>query len=137
VRIAAAMAAAVLVGMMTLLWLLLSSDVQRTFSTFQRITLLLVLGSMVASLYALFRTAAYADADGLTIINGFRRRRLDWSEIVRVSLTEHRPWALIDLDDGSTASVMAIQSADGARAKRDARQLAKILAEQTGTERDD
>jgi hypothetical protein len=137
VRIAAAMAAVVLVGMMTLLWLLLSQEVQDTFSTFQRLTLLLVVAFMVGTLYALFRTAAYADADGLTIVNGYRRRRLDWTQIVRVSLSSNRPWALVDLDDGSTASVMAIQTADGSRARKAARQLATILAERTGTERDD
>ena len=137
VRIAAALAAIVLVGLMTLLWLLLSRDVQNTFSTFQRITLIMFFAVIVALLYALFRTSARADDEGLTIVNGFRRRRLAWAEIVRVSLSANRPWALIDLDDGSTTSVMAIQSSDGARARHAARQLAALVAAHSTTTRDD
>ncbi len=137
VRVAAAMAAVALIVMMSLLWLLMSREVQDTFSTFQRITLVVVFGVMVALLYSLFRTSARADADGLTVVNGFRRRRLAWAQIVRVSLSANRPWALIDLDDGSTQSVMAIQSSDGDRARQAARSLAAIVAEQSGTEAND
>jgi hypothetical protein len=136
-RIAAAMAAVVLIGMMTLLWLLMSQEVQETFTTFQRVTLVVVIAIMVLLLYALFRTSARADYDGLTIVNGFHRRRFAWAQIVRVSLSSNRPWALVDLDDGSTASVMAIQSSDGARARRAARELAALVEQRTGTERDD
>ena len=131
------MAAVVLVAMMALLWMAMSSEVQRTFTTFQRVTLIAVFAIMVLLLYALFRTSARADDDGLTVVNGFRRRRFAWAQIVRVSLSSNRPWALVDLDDGTTTSVMAIQSADGARARQAARQLATLVAEHTGTERDD
>ena len=137
VRIAAALATAALVVLVVASWLLLSSDVQDTFSTLQRVTLLVVFAAMIAILYGLFRTSARATADGLTVVNGYRTRHLAWAQVVRVSLGRHRPWALVDLDDGSTLSVIAIQSSDGERAHRAARELAAIIAHQTPTERND
>jgi hypothetical protein len=137
VRIAAATAACSLVSLVVVLWLLLSDEVQETFSTLQRVTLVIVFAVMVVVLYGLFRTSARASTQGLTVVNGFRTRRFDWAQIVRVSLSRNRPWALVDLDDGSTQSVMAIQSSDGERATRAASDLAQILARQNATERDD
>jgi hypothetical protein len=137
VRIAAAAGAVTLVGMAAVLWLALSQDVQETFSTTQRVTLVGLFALMVGALYGLFRTSARAAQEGLTVVNGFRTHHLAWAQIVRVSLSRNRPWALVDLDDGSTRSVMAIQTADGDRARLAARQLAAILAAQTHTDRDD
>jgi hypothetical protein len=54
-----------------------------------------------------------------------------------VSLSPNRPWVLIDLADGETMSVLAIQGSDGERAVRHARELATVLAQQTRTPRND
>jgi len=135
-RLAAAAAGAALIAAVVILWLLLSADVRAAFTTFQRLTLLVFLGAVLAGLHAVFRTAGIADAAGLTVVNGYRVRRFEWAELVRISLTTHRPWALLDLADGSTASMMAIQSADGERAARAVRELAVLLAEKTRTDQD-
>jgi hypothetical protein len=133
-RIATAVAAAAIVFIVTFLWVLLPGDVQNDFSTFQRITLIGFFVAVLAILNAIFRTHARADERGLSVVNGYRRHELEWGQIVRISLTPNRPWALMDLDDGSTLSVMAIQSSDGARAKRSARLLAVMIARQTRTD---
>lgn len=132
-RVVAAAAAVILVGTMVFLWVLLPASVQERFSPLQRATVVAFFAAMVVALYALFRTSARADADGLTIVNGYRTRRFVWAEIVRVSFNPNRPWALLDLADAGTVVVMAIQSADGTRAQKSARELAAVLAERSRT----
>jgi hypothetical protein len=135
-RLAAAVAGAVLVAAAAFLWLMLPGEVQDDFSVSQRVTLVIFLVGVLALLNAIFRTSARADADGLTVTNGYRTRRFEWAEIVRISLSPNRPWALIDLDAGETASVMAIQVSDGDRAKEATRSLRAVLNQQSATDQD-
>lgn len=137
VRIAAAGATAAMVFVVVILWLAMSDDVRATFDTFQRVTLLLVFGALIALLYALFRTSALVSDEGLRVVNGYKVRQLEWPEIVRLTFSRNRPWALLDLADGSTVSVMAIQAADGDRAREMAGKLAQVIVEQSRTPRND
>jgi Bacterial PH domain len=136
-RLATAAAAVVLTGAVAFLWLMLPDDVQAAFTFFDRLTLLFFFVVVLAVLFAVYRSVAIADDSGLTVVNGYRRHRYRWAEIVRVSLSSHRPWALIDLANGETMSVFAIQGSDGERAIRNARELAAVLAQQTRTSRND
>lgn len=137
VRFAAAAATFAIVFVVVVLWLAMSDDVRATFDAFQRITLLAVFAAMIALLYALFRTSALATQDGLRVINGYKVREVEWAEIVRLTFSRNRPWALLDLADGSTVSVMAIQTSDGERAREAAAKLAKVIAEHSRTQRND
>lgn len=136
-RMVSAVAAIALVGVVTFLWFMLPAHVRSDFGWFQRITLIAVFAAMVALLNALFRTRARADEQGLTIINGYRTHRYEWPEIVSISLNANRPWALIDLADGTTAVVMALQTSDGERATRSARELAGVIASHSDPDRDE
>lgn len=136
-RVAAAVGSGAIVFVVTVLWLAMSDDVRATFTLFQRITLLLVFAAMIALLYALFRTSALVADDGLTVTNGYKVRSFEWPQVVRVTISSNRPWALLDLDDGSTVSVMAIQTSDGDRARQDTRRLAAVIAAQSQTPRND
>lgn len=80
---------------------------------------------------------ARPDDDWLVVRNLLVTRRLAWAEIVDVRFGEGRPWVQLDLDDGDTIAVMAIQRADGAAANREATRLATIVARHTATGRDD
>ncbi|HZK05207.1 MAG TPA: PH domain-containing protein [Actinomycetaceae bacterium] len=75
---------------------------------------------------------ATPDETGLTVRNFIHTRRVTWEEIVHVSLTRGRPWADLDLSDGSTLAVMGIQSADGEYGVREARRLAALVASREG-----
>jgi hypothetical protein len=130
-RIAAAVAAVVLVAFTAFIWLALPQTVRDSFGFAERATVVAIYGAVLVVLYAMFRTSADADEEGLTVTNGYVRRRLAWPQIVRVSLGAGRPWALLDLADGTTISVMAIQGSDGARADRAARDLKRVLAERS------
>lgn len=80
---------------------------------------------------------ARPDAEGLTVRNLLLTRRLAWAQIVDVRFGEGRPWVQLDLDDGDTLAVMAVQRADGARADAEARRLATLVACNTATSHDD
>lgn len=81
--------------------------------------------------------AALPDAKGLTVRNFFYARRLEWAEIVRVSMHQGRPWADLDISDGSTLAVMAIQGADGDYGAQEALRLARYVAATEGREGSD
>jgi hypothetical protein len=130
-RIAAAVAAVVLVAFTAFIWLSLPTSVRDTFGLAERATVVAIYGGVLVILNAMFRTSAHADEDGLTVTNGYVRRRFAWPQIVRLSLSSGRPWALLDLADGSTVSVMAIQGSDGARADRATRDLRQVIAERS------
>ena len=132
-RLAALVAAVALSVAVASLWLMLSDEVQAKFSLFQRLTLLGVFAVILILLNGIFRTSAVADSSGLTVTNGYKVRRYEWAQILRVSLHRNRPWALLDLSDGSTLPVMAIQVSDGDRARLAARELVTVIAEHTAT----
>ncbi len=101
---------------------------------FDRVAILVMVGIVVVVTALLGRVRAVADADGLEIRNPVRRRRVAWSQIVAVHLGVHDSWVRLDLDDGTTCALMAIQAADGARARRDAAWLRDRVAEHEGRE---
>lgn len=80
---------------------------------------------------------AVPDADGLSVRNLLRTRRLAWAEVVSVRFGPDRPWVQLDLADGTTWPVMAVQRADGERAGAEARRLATLVAHFSTPERDD
>lgn len=94
----------------------------------------------VASAVFLHRLASVrADAtpDVLVVRNILLSRRLTWAEVVSVRFGPDRPWVQLDLADGDTLAVMAVQRADGAYAEAEARRLATLVARYSATTRDD
>ncbi|WP_324653907.1 PH domain-containing protein [Georgenia sp. H159] len=77
-----------------------------------------------------FRQAAVRavpDDTGITVRNFIRVRRLDWAQVVSVRFGPNSPWAQLDLSDGTTLAVMAVQSADGDHGRREAGRLAALV----------
>lgn len=79
-------------------------------------------------LYRQATVAALPDAEGLTVRNLLVTRRLLWAEIVSVRFGPDRPWGYLDLADGESVPVMALQQADGERGRLLARRLATLVA---------
>ncbi len=67
--------------------------------------------------------------ESLTVRNLIYTRRLAWPEIVEVRLGPHDPWVKLDLADGGTLAVMAVQRADGERGMSEARRLRGLVTE--------
>lgn len=71
---------------------------------------------------------ALPDEAGLTVRNIVYTRTVEWAEIVAVNFGSGNPWVQLDLSDGDTLAVMAIQRADGAQGVAEARRLATLVA---------
>ncbi|GAB2470053.1 PH domain-containing protein [Xylanimonas ulmi] len=78
-------------------------------------------------LWRLGGVRATPSADGLVVRNILRTRRLAWAEIVAVRMTLGDPWVVLDLADGTTLPVMAVQRADGERGMAEARRLSTLV----------
>ncbi|MGH3328447.1 MAG: PH domain-containing protein [Streptomycetales bacterium] len=122
---------------MVIIAILLPRTGSTAFGVADRVAFVGVGGLVAGFLHILARPRLVADEYGLTVVNLFRSRRLSWPEVVNVNMRTGDPWVLLDLDDGGTLAVMAIQSSDGARARRWVAQLRALVDEQTRTEHND
>lgn len=89
-------------------------------------------GSYIIVRQALVR--AVPDSRGLTVRNLMLTTFVEWEQIVAVNFSSHRPWVSLDLSDGDTLAVMAIQSADGEYGQSEAQRLADLVAAHEGTD---
>ena len=110
--------AAILAGSMTAIAATLPSDGGEPWPLPDRVAFACIGFAGALVLMVLARPKAVADAEGLTVVNMLRTHRLVWAQIVTVNLRSGDPWVLLDLDDGTTLSVMGIQPADGLSAAR-------------------
>lgn len=72
--------------------------------------------------------AADPGESGLVVRNLLLTRALDWAEVIGIRYGSGDPWVVLDLSDGDTLAVMAIQRADGERASSEASRLATLIA---------
>jgi hypothetical protein len=114
-------------------WIAWGSEVRSTFTLGQRLTLIGIGGLGFVAWFAIFRSRVTADERGVTVVNGYRRRVFEWSQVVSVNLRRGAPWAGLDLSDGTSTSLFAIQGSDGERATRAVRELRALVASHTPT----
>ncbi|WP_433231455.1 PH domain-containing protein [Actinomadura formosensis] len=76
-------------------------------------------------LHMLARCRVAADDAGVTVVNAFSTRRLEWPEILDVAMTVGDPWPTLDLADGTSIGAMGINGTEKTLA---ARQLAELQA---------
>lgn len=75
--------------------------------------------------YAMIR--AVPSPQGLRVVNIIQSYDLEWAQIMRVGFAQGGPWAVLELADTEEVSVMAIQRADGQRARKEAGRLAALI----------
>ena len=137
VRMAVFVFGALLVVVAGVVWFTFPVEIRDKFTTFQRGTIIVLGLAFLALGWGLARCRVEARQDGLRVVNGYRSRRLEWSEVLAVSMKPGNPWAVLDLSDGTTAQALGIQASDGARARRQVRELRHMVDVLTRTERDD
>ncbi|MFC5379720.1 PH domain-containing protein [Aquipuribacter nitratireducens] len=71
--------------------------------------------------------AVLPDEAGVVVRNVLTTRRLEWAEVVGVRFGRDSTFARLDLSDGTTHTVLGIQSADGAHAGHAAVRLATLV----------
>lgn len=136
-RVLAGLAVAVTVAIGVVTFAVPSASEQAGgFRTADRLGMGVIAVLALAGLWLLDRPRIRADESGLEVTNVFRRRRLEWAEVVAVSLGPDDPWLVLDLDDGTTLSAMGVQTSDGQRAQVAAAQVRALVTARTGTPRD-
>ena len=136
-RIAGGVLGGLLLVLVVAVWVAWGADVRARFTFFQRSTLVAMGLIGFTALYALMRSRVTADDTGVTIVNGYRRRVYEWSQVVSVNLRRGAPWAGMDLSDGTSISMLGIQGSDGPRAVKAIQELRRVLADQSRTDRND
>ena len=131
VRIAITVLGIMLLVIALAMWVAFPPEVRAQFTLLQLVTVVLLGLGFYSIGYALARSRVVARQDGLTVVNGYRTHRLDWNQVIAVSLRNGSPWATMDLSDGSTVSCLGIQGSDGARAQQQVRQLRELVARLT------
>jgi Bacterial PH domain len=101
-----------------------------------RLGIVAVAAAVSALLWRLGSVQALPSEQGLVVTNLFRRTDLSWPQIVAVRFGGGGPWVLLDLADGDTLSVMAVQRADGEFGQQQARRLATLVALHSRTSHD-
>ena len=110
-------------------WISFDDETKSKFSGLELGTLAFFGVLIVVLVHALTRSRVVAREDLLVIVNGYRRRELEWAQVVAVNLPPGAPWVTLDLADGTNVPAMGIQASDGARARTAARQLRQLAAD--------
>ena len=130
-RIAVWVLGGMLLALVAAVWIGLGAEVRGQFTTFQRVTLV-VLGLLLFGVWnALVRSRVSATPAGLTVVNGYRKRTYEWSQVIAVSLRRGAPWGTLDLSDGTTVSLIGVQGSDGKRARRAVREIRAAITAYT------
>jgi hypothetical protein len=127
-RIAGVVCGGMLVVLLAAVWIAFGAEVRARFTLWQRGTLVFLGLLAFTAWFALVRSRLTAEPEGVTVVNGYRRRHYEWAQVLGVSLGHGAPWATLDLSDGTTVSVLAIQGSDGSRAVRAVRELRGLIA---------
>jgi Bacterial PH domain len=118
----------IVVVVLTVVALALPARTARSgYGTSDRVGVVLFGLLLAAGLYRLGRPRVTVDENGVEVVNVIRRRRLEVTEVVRVTLRVGDPWAVLDLDDGTSLAAMGIQGSEGARARRQVDDLRALL----------
>jgi Bacterial PH domain len=131
VRVAVWLLGGLLLVLVVAVWIGIGAELRAQFTPLQRATLIFFALLLFACYHALIRSRVVATAAGLTVVNGFRTRSYEWSQVIDVSLRRGAPWATLDLSDGTTISVIGVQGSDGARARRAIREIRATIAANT------
>ena len=131
VRLAGTVLGAGLLVVCVFTWIGFDAETRARFTLFQRLTLLFI-GLLIFTVwYALVRSRVVAREDRLVVVNGYRRRDLEWPQVVSVNLPPGAPWVSLDLADGTTVPAMGIQGSDGSRARQAVRELRAVVDRQS------
>ena len=126
-RIAVIFFGAMLVLICAFAWFGFDPEIRAKFTLFQRSTIVFIGLLYAVAGYALARSRVVATEAGVLVVNGYKRRDYAWAEIVSIHLPAGAPWATVDLADGTTASLLAIQGSDGDRARSAVRTLRSLI----------
>jgi len=106
-----------------------------TVGWYDRAGFLVVAALLGWGLYRLAEVGADPYEDGLVVRNVLLTRRLEWAEVLGLRFDPDDSWVVLDVSDGDSLAVMAIQRADGEHAAAEATRLATLIALHAAPER--
>lgn len=116
-------------GVIVLGLIALAVVVAPQFKLFDRV-LMVGFGLFLAwILHMLARCRVTADTAGVTVVNAFRTRRLEWAEIIDVNMSTGEPWPTLDLADGTSIGAMGINGAERRLAAHQLEELKALVTE--------
>jgi hypothetical protein len=115
-----------LIAVFGVVWLRLSPESRGEFTWFQRLTLLAFFGAVLWILYRMTTLRVTAYADRLYVRNVFKSYTLPWDVISALRFTSGDAWLQLFDVNGDRLGILAVQTAEGARASRAARELAAV-----------
>lgn len=127
-RIAAPVFGLLLVGAFVWLWSTFDEQTRATVGLLQMLTVGAIVLTGLALLFAMARSRVTATETGLTVVNGYRRRDLAWSEIEQVRMPLGAPWPRLELGDDKDIPILGIHGSDGARGRQAVRELKAVAA---------
>lgn len=107
-------------------WYAIGASIRSQITWFQAATLLFFLVFMIAMMLSIGYSRIWADEDGVVVRNGPLLRKFRIDEVAGLRLRDGDPWAylLIKHNGGvKRRAVLAIQTLEGAKAKRKIRAL--------------
>ena len=128
-RMAAVVFGVVLVGAFAWLWVNFDQATKDSVGFLQKATVIgfILLGLVLMN--GLARSRVTARDGGLTVVNGYRRRDLPWSEVGTVRFPQGAPWPYLQQAEDEKVSLMGIHASDGQRAAIAIRELRAVVAE--------
>lgn len=126
-RMVAPVVGGLLVAIFVLLWVTFDDQTREGVNFWQRVTVIAIVVGALALLNAIGRSRIVATETSLTIVNGYRKRVLPWSEVGPVRFPNGAPWPHLELDDHEKLPMMGIHGSDGARAAASIRELRAVV----------
>ncbi|TQL68779.1 PH (Pleckstrin Homology) domain-containing protein [Nocardioides albertanoniae] len=128
VRVMGWMLVIALAVMMTVVWVGFTPEIKAQVTTFEKLTLAALGIGVLVCMHALTRSRVVASEAGLTVVNGYKRRDLEWAEILAINFPRGAPWPNIDLASGHNISMHGIQASDGGSSRKSVRTLRALVA---------
>jgi hypothetical protein len=105
------------------------------FTGWDRLSIALLGVACAGLVLLLTRPRVEADAARVRVRTIGRWREVPWGVVQGVRFDDNSPWAVLDLHDDDTLSLLAVQDADGPRARQDYDALVALHAAATGPRR--
>lgn len=81
-------------------------------------TIAVLLLCVAVGAHAIGRSHVTIDQHGMTVVNGFKRREVDWSQVTVVSMKPGAPWPTVVTIDDERFALFAIQGSDKGQTRR-------------------
>ena len=136
-RIVATAALVSVIVLTVAVYIALGPELRTHFTSWQRISTVLMFVGAGVVWWALMRCSLRATDSEVVVTNGYRRYRYEWAQVVAIRFPQGAPWPTLDLDDGTSRSVVGVQASEGRRSREAVREFRALLDAHNATPRND